>query len=449
MNRHAHILQKTVRRWPLLSAVLLLAVVLMLIPFGDRPQRVADGIVVAELVLFALVATWLVTSDPARQLPGRPKLAVTGLAIAAALYAVWVGIWWADLSRTQPVLDDVIYLRAAENLSLTELLTPHNEHCVLLPKLYTAAAVRVAAIVNLDSTIVGRLGLFLVFFLLAFRTFRICTGSQVAAAVGLAFLALVPALNEVVLWYSASLWLIPLILFLFAVPDAVDGRGGWRVGLAAALGPTAFWTGVLVGPALALCAWAAGHAQRPRRWSVRQIVLMAIGATTAGSVLSLAVARSGEQHVAWHDLLNLTVWVRATVFAGRFLADHTTTPLLGPVLQGHVFAYPIRLGLALGALLVLLYWATARRLVGAVLLTAAISFAMCFLARSDLAYELALRRSDRYHVWGHLAVAWLVSSACAGWVRSVVDRHAERSPRVGEVKDPCPGLHGTADRAPG
>ena len=439
MSNPPGILRRAARRWPLLSSVLLGAALLSLIPFGDPPQRMADGLVVAELALFALVALWSVLGDQTSSPPGSAATGrYTDAVLGLALYGPWLWLWLPRITATRPVLDDVIYLRTATEPSLTGLFEPHNEHCVFLPKLFTTAAVQIAAAAGVEPTVLGRSGLFLMFFLAAARAMRVATGSVPATAAGLAFLAFVPATTEAVCWYSASLWLIGPVLFLFALPDAYHGRRPWLVAAAAALGPFAFWSGALVGPGLAGAAWAGTATGCRGSQPVRRTALFALAGTVTGTLLCMLIAARGQRHLAWHSLANLTVWERATVFSGRFLADHAFGGLPA-VSEEHLgpFAYPLRLAAVLVGLVCLLALSRPRRLVGVLVGVAAASYAMSFLARADLAYELALRHSDRYHIWGHLAVSWLVAGAVAGGTQ-VVSRWltARRSLQVASARSP-------------
>lgn len=409
------------RRYPLLFTVVVCGLLLALIPFGDRPSELANGILTAEVLLFVAGLTTVALRGARRPPPTDDEHTTrTSLLVPATCYVLWCMSWVPVMANSKLTLDDAVYLKPG--LNPVDLLAPYNEHVVLLPRLWSAllSTVGQATVGIHAATLAGRcllVGL-LVFF--TYGLFLLTCHGALAAAFALAFLWLYPSLEEVYRWYAASLWLLPLLLLVLLLRLAINPGGTLpnrprhfiRAGLLAGVGPLAFWLGALNGPAAALAS-AESKGRDGRVAGGQGFALVCLGGTVVGTacaaVLVATLARPHQRPPL--DLDHLVVWRRAIVFSARFLTDHLLPfGWWNEARASSPYAYAIGFAVV-GLCLVTMACSVPRRTPArpaAFLLIC--SYAMVFLARTDIPYETGLRVSDRYHLYGQFAIAWLVGA---------------------------------------
>ncbi len=410
------------RRYPLLTIVVAIGAFVLLVPFEDGTRERANGIVVAEVVLFLVLIATLPFRAGTGPLPSSERAPHwTDWLPPLACLALWLLSWASPMLNSPLALDDHLYLYPENAQGGDGLLFPYNEHVVLLPRMW-AWLVRAFGdkIGNVHTaTVVARAVLFAAVLLYAHRFFLRSSGSPAAAAAAVAFLSQVPVLTEVYLWFAASLWLLPLLLLIAGLhaverlrrQQQVSPFAAGQVLFGSAVGPLTFWIGALNGPACALL----GFSPTLRRSTSVGRGLLVCCVAMAGTASGIAAAvlilnRVGSPRAGSPDLANLLVWRRAVLFSARFLTDHL---LLGQwwaaVRDSFPYAYPLAFATVGGGILLVSCTVATPRATIPPLLLAVASYAVVFLSRGDIPYQTGLRVSDRYHLYAHFCLAWLMA----------------------------------------
>jgi hypothetical protein len=142
--------------------------------------------------------------------------------------------------------------------TMAHLWVPFNEHLIPFARVLTFLITRPGVFSGPESACaLTGMGLFVVVLALLFVLLVRLTGEEYTAAILLMIFAISLAYEEVIMWYSASLWLLPTILLLVALLglESKTRLGMMGTVLASLLGPWNFSLGVLVGPIAASWAW--------------------------------------------------------------------------------------------------------------------------------------------------------------------------------------------------
>jgi hypothetical protein len=431
----------------LVWAAVVISCVLLLVPFDERPDRFWDTVLVNEWVgivvaVGALLTLRLVKAPRAEEGPmvadeveprGRKFL---DAALLAESWLFWLGHWSSRLSTTNLTQDDFIYLRTSYPASALRehLWEPFNEHCVLLPRLWTFALVSASPSDVLAATVVGRILLATLIALLFAeylrRSLKSCLGALLAVNV---LLAPGPT-AEVMSWYAASLWLWPVLLLVVGLHAVrwAPGRPAWALAALGAgfLGPLAFWTGILVSPLLALQAWLQmGDASCRRRLGWMRLVPTGLALAGLGGAALAATVSEDRTARSLSGALHLTSIERTLLFSARFATDHLILSNLGMEVSLSAAKVVRVVILAVAGLMLLTLCARARRPSWFVvpLIAIVLGYGLAFLFRNDIAYEPGLRRSTRYQLLPQLGLAWFVAVVVADRLPSAARLFHRRS----------------------
>jgi hypothetical protein len=329
--------------------------------------------------------------------------------------------------------DDFQILRTSWTWRSTwdHVLEPHNEHTMPLGRVSTwllcQAAGRVT-MVPLAGALQGPLAVLLGMILVYFFVSREI-GHPFYGLVAMAFFGITTQYVEAVYWFSASFGILALDTLLLGLLAAQAWRqtGRWPhlvgAGLAAALAPGWFATGILAGPLMALYLVVpdrsdmlpAGRAMN--RW-------LAALAPVAGTALFLAVVvpRNAEtiNHLEHYGEATARNAIKPTVglrYTARSLVDNLGMGTLGiSGVRCEEWLVPLPLGL-LAVLAMLWAWKGPHlrmMLLGLALIL--LSYFLIYSARAAWSYE-QVSSWGRYQLWSHLGLTLFLVGGLPRWHR--------------------------------
>lgn len=264
-----------------------------LVPYASTAR---NAVLFVEAVVGLAFVTWY-WQKGARQTSGFSQSSGPKVVNRPALLVVYAGfaiLWsllyfqrWAGL---EPYSDDHHYLAMSADWQATKsnLFRPHNEHLVVPQRLFDFVVVAVGRHVGIaHATQLGSTLLFVaavaLLHLVAVREFD----SPLAGPVCVLLFAFSTVYSEVLTWFTASLWLIPLMLFLTGIL-CVQCRG-----IAGAIGAAcvafcscfSFSIGLIVGPLL--CVWQASKVESLR--TLRSWLLITLPAVGTAAAMAIVV----------------------------------------------------------------------------------------------------------------------------------------------------------------
>lgn len=344
---------------------------------------------------------------------------------------------WLYLYRQRwstPILfaDDLAYLETSRDFPAvnSQLFESYNEHLVVLARLWTFAVLSArGAWTEAEALARSAAPLYLAALAQLFFVVRREAASPAAGLLAVVLFALTTSHQETLLWYSASLWLIPLNLLLAAI--GLCGAGltpiGWRrygaVLLLGALAPLTFTVGLLVGPMATLCLAREPANGSRRAWWVKVLAPAALALGVGGIVMARLVRWAGTQtYVAagGRGIMQVFDPLGALVVGPQLVVDglvfrnlgltldlsRTTEPTAGYLIAlPFVFLFPAML------------WTTrpaAWRVYPAIALIV-LSYALVLPFRTWVNYP-DLLESNRYQLFAQLGYAWFVAVAAAQWL---------------------------------
>jgi hypothetical protein len=357
------------------------------------------------------------TSSPPTSIP-----AVLGFWL---IMTAWAMLYRYPWSGHQLFADDYRYLSEAGrdwNGALQNLFKPFNEHLVVTTRIVTALFVHNGDFVSsrlATEDWCGRVAglLFLMTGALLFEFLRRIWGER-SALMGFALFAVSVCHSEVILWYSAAQWLIPVSLLLGSLL-IVEQPGGKRLFAATFVSAFAPWNysiGAIVGPFTTL--WLLGW---HRRWQWRSL-LPALAGIASTIVVLMIVRRSMAEEQYWSSggrgmFEAFSPWM-GLIYSARLFADRLILVNLG------YRGLPVSLLTAtaiIGVMGIAIVAALRRRPSLAVLWPAAVlivvGYGIAVPFRTWEPYE-SLASWNRYQLIPHLGLSMLV----AGVVGDVVQR---------------------------
>jgi hypothetical protein len=292
------------RRFPLITATLAAALLLVFVPLNDPPSRIADRLLVVEMLGWVLASGYLLARSPAlcwvddlaRQAASAHPAKTAAVAPAAILLVwiaiLWVWLWWPRFAEARLADDDLIYV--LESLTWHDawanLLRPYNEHFLVPARLWTWLLCQLADEARRPWVLVAGSGiLFVGTWPLIYAAIAREADSPALGVLAVQFFALTTAHREVVEWYAASQWLFavyPIAGGILAVqcPTAPGWRRLAAACLCAAVGPLCYWVGALTGPLTSVYLWS----HRRANWRAKDLAIwLAPTAATATAALVL------------------------------------------------------------------------------------------------------------------------------------------------------------------
>lgn len=342
-----------------------------------------------------------------------------GLHICSIL---WPTLYWDDF---QILAGSWTWEAAWQNLSV-----PFNEHVMPLGRISTWVLVQIAGrptALPLAAALQGPLAV-LGAMLLVYFFVRRELGHSLYGLVAMALFGVSTRYWNAVQWFAASFAVLALDTFLLALLAAQAWRKTGRVsrlvmcGVATALAPCWFASGVLAGPwcALYLLPWPRDGADEPllqwRRWLPALVPVLGTAV-----FLGISLPLSGEQIMHTEHY-----WGKTAVEAsdpwdglkttGRSVVDNLVLGFWA--IPDRV--YPVHLvGIVLGALTAALVWwwlgTPARRLLLLGLALIVGNYWLTFTARAGWSYEEYTHGWTRYHLFPQLGLAWVICAGLPRW----------------------------------
>ena len=228
-------------------------------------------ILVESLVAFALIAGLMIvqprnqivgTSPDDRAIPDNDEDRVSALsrlrlfALLALIFGLWLNLYQSRWRSPMIFADDFAYLRSAKDwpTAIANLFVPYNEHLVAPARIWTSIIVSCTNENYLRTFLAwSAIPLFFTCCTLLFFVVWKEWNSEAAAVIAVAFFAITTSFSEIITWYSATMWLFPL-MFLLASLLLAAGRPTLSAGrmlcicLLSFVSPFAYSFGVLVGP---------------------------------------------------------------------------------------------------------------------------------------------------------------------------------------------------------
>lgn len=450
-------------QWRIAATVAAAAIAIAgFIPFEDSPTRIADRVLVLEVILCVASCGWLVItkdSDPAiakqpiseTALPRAPDGSLDvplgarwpAIALWGWIALVWLILWHVRLLHPVLVADDFSMIAESQSFSnfATYLFSAQNEHLVVPVRLLTWLLCSLSPERYWPGVMVAGGGiLFVGTWPLLYRLLRVQTKSTTAATIGVLLFAITTAHREVVEWYAASQWIWGLyaVLGTLVVLQTDDGRlsrncgagvppacpcaGGtpaptdFRIGIAcllSALGPMCFWIGAAAGPIATVYLWSIGPLSRNRNDWVR-IVLPAFTAIVSVGLVQKLIWTQVEpgntelRHMHWSTI------ERVFVFAGRFAVDRLMLANLG--LPNRVrdwqFGHAVWFGGLVTCVVGVMMASRSRRRFAVGIAAIVIGYAIVFPFRVWIGtYEPGILQNSRYQLLPQFGLAWCAAVA--------------------------------------
>ena len=336
---------------------------------------------------------------------------------AAALTLAWILRYRERFPAMAGLSDDFHYLGHATSLRvlLRDWWLPHNEHLVPLLRVVCWLTNRLADAtgIGVARQLAGTALMAVACALLGTLVVRL-TRDAAAGWLAVAVFALGRADEEILLWYTASLWLVPLSMLLVCLHGIESGgrRGYLLACVLSALAPLALSVSAIVGPVTT--AWLLARGRTGRRGRLLAFgPALASAATVAASTPYMLrwfetrayLANSSRESLRELDLVGgAAVTVRRVV--DRFLLGWRGAPLDSTVLYAAAFAVPC-----------LALWLALRRRPAAwrwwpLLVWFVLPYAATMPFRADIRYA-TLHGWSRYELFPQAALAILLGLTAA------------------------------------
>lgn len=427
-------LGKWIRPIALAGAIVLVwaAVSLALVnPFARL--RLAIG---AASVVGLAVLVWTLARARARDRATFPREFRTRTTLTLVTWLFIAGCWLYLYRQrwSTPILfaDDLSYLETSRDLPAVSahLFESYNEHLVVLARLWTFAALRASnGWTEAEALARSAVPLYLAALAQLFFIVRREAASPAAGLLAVVLFGLTTSHRETLLWYSASLWLIPLNLLLAAV--WLCGSGAIPVGTGrhtavlflAALAPLTYTVGLLVGPMATLCLAREPANGSRRAWWVKVLAPAALTLGVGGIVMARLVRWAGTQtYVAGGGRGVMRVFdpLGALVVGPQLVVDGLVFRNLGLTLDLSRTTEPTGwylIALPFVFLFPAMLWTTrpaAWRVYPAIALIV-LSYALVLPFRTWVNYP-DLLESNRYQLFAQVGYAWFVAVAAAQWL---------------------------------